>query len=148
MYEQTEQPTGRRVLWIVLWFIIIAAVAWVFIWLIFFRGDNTETNTDKLTSSAKNQSNGSSQKSKTSNTSDSSKSSSDSSKNNHDTNGGSADSSDAASSGSSQAAAGTAQTTPSQLANTGAGDVMLPVVAASVAGSALYYIRIRKKLTA
>jgi hypothetical protein len=41
---------------------------------------------------------------------------------------------------------GATGTTPQQLANTGPGDVLLPVAAASAAGIALSYVRLRKKL--
>jgi LPXTG-motif cell wall-anchored protein len=37
-------------------------------------------------------------------------------------------------------------TTPTQLANTGAGNIMVPFAVASMVGSALYYVRLRRKL--
>lgn len=55
-----------------------------------------------------------------------------------------------------QSAGGTSGTTgtpsasggaaPTQLANTGAGNIMVPFAMASIAGSAFYYVRLRRKL--
>ena len=38
-------------------------------------------------------------------------------------------------------------TTPNNLANTGAGNILIPFAVASVAGTAIYYVRLRRKLT-
>lgn len=143
MYEQDGVPVYRRGLWIVLGFIVAVAVLWLLVWLIFFRHSNPKvsnlhgSNTNKQSQSHNNQpSSGSS-----SNKSGSGSGSQNTQQSGSGTNNGSSSS---AGGGSSTPSAPGSQ--PSQLANTGAGDVVVPFVVASAAGGALYYVRLRKKL--
>jgi len=138
MYEDTEQPVLRRVLWIVLWFIIVATIAWALIWLVFFRHHNTPNNSGStLHAPQHSQSSGTGTKAQSPSTHSGSSSTA--------TNSGSS----ATPSSTSSTPTGSSTTTqgPSTLANTGAGDVFTPFIVASLAGSAVYYVRLHKKLT-
>jgi cytoskeletal protein RodZ len=121
MYEQEEAPTLRRRLWLGMWFVIIALVLWALVWLLFFRG-STPDKTLHGSNTSQNQ---------TSNNSTNTKNTGGSSGTN-------------STSGSSN----TATTTPDNLANTGPGNVVAVVAGSAVAGTALYYVRLRKKLQA
>lgn len=125
MYEQNDVPVFRRILWLALWFVVILVVLWVAVWLIFFRHADTKkvATPHKTTTTTQQQ-----KSSGTVATPDS------------------ADSSTSSGNPSSGATVPTAS--PAELANTGPGDVVTPVAVAAVAGSALYYIRTRKKLLA
>jgi cytoskeletal protein RodZ len=138
MYEDTEQPVLRRILWIVLWFIIVATIAWALIWLVFFRHHNVPNNSGSITHTP-NHSQSSSTGTKVQSPSTHSGSSSTA------TNGGSS----AMPPSTSSTPAGSSSTTqaPSTLANTGAGDIFTPFIVASLAGSVVYYVRLHKKLT-
>jgi cytoskeletal protein RodZ len=135
MYDQpeTQTPLFIRVLWIALWLILIVVVAWVFIWLLFFRHQDT----GKI-STTKNQPT----QQTTTNSGTSKKS-----KNTPPANTPSATNTPQTNPTAPTGAAKTAQT-PDELANAGAGNIIVPFVAASVVGSAAYYVRLRRKITA
>jgi hypothetical protein len=131
MYEQPEPRATvlRRVLWLVLWFIAILAIVWGLTWLIFLRNHSSKTakdTPDTLKSRPHDSSNDTSKQGQ-SNTGNKANGST-------NTNG-------------RQTTPTGSTSTPTQLANTGAGDVVLPVVVASFAGSALYYIRLHRKVS-
>lgn len=138
MYD-TEEPVLRRVLAIILWAVVIVAVVWAVIWFVFFRGHSQPANngglTHKGTTSQNNQNKSQGQKpqSPTQPSTSSGSSSSSQTANNAGS---------SLQSGGSSAAQG-----PTQLANTGAGDIFAPFALATVAGSTVYYIRLRRKLT-
>lgn len=125
MYED-EVPVFRRILWFALWFIVIVAVLWFLVWLIFFRESSPKHNTSTNKSGNHNQS-----------ASNQPPQSNSGSKPSTPANG--ANSGNTSSSGSSS-------TAPDHLANTGAGDVFIPFGVATVAGTAIYYVRLRRKL--
>jgi len=119
MFAQSDVPNFRHRLWLILWFIVIVAVLWALVWLLFFRGSPSNVSTVNGSNKAsQKQSSGGSQ-----------------------SNGGSSN----ASTNSSSATAGS---TPSQLANTGAGNILIPFGTASAAGTVAYYIRLRRKVLA
>lgn len=132
MYEENSTPTLRRILWLAVWFIVIAVVLWMVIWLVFFRHPQAKKPVAKPNPVAQPV-----QPSPAGNAGSSAGS--------VGTTGGN---------GSSPAPVSPGATSPStaaqptQLANTGAGDVLLPAVVATALGGAGYYIRIRKKLAA
>jgi cytoskeletal protein RodZ len=121
MYEQEEAPTLRRRLWLVMWFVVIALVLWALVWLLFFR-HSPSNKTLHGSNTSQNQ---------TSNNSNSTK-----------TTGGSG------ATNSTSGSSNTTTTTPDNLANTGPGNVAAVVAGSAVAGTTLYYIRLRKKLQA
>jgi cytoskeletal protein RodZ len=126
MYEQNEAPTLRRRLWLVMWFVIIALVLWALVWLLFFR-HSPSNKTLHGSNTSQNQ---------TSNSG------------NHNTpkTGGTSGGSPASTSTSGSSATPSTTATPDGLANTGPGNVIAVVTSATVAGTLLYYIRLRKKL--
>jgi len=125
MYED-DVPVFRRILWFALWFIVIVAVLWFLAWLIFFR----ETAPKKSSSNNSGQNHSASNQSPQQKSGPQSNGSSSNSGSSGGTNNKSAD------------------TAPNQLANTGAGDVFVPFAVATVAGTAIYYVRLRRKLVA
>lgn len=129
MYEQNEVPMFRRILWIVLWFIVAVAVIWVLIWFIFFRDSSPKVVKKPSTATQKSQS---TQKKPTKTGTTPAPSTS----------------TDTGSIGTNQNNATTnpTGTTPSQLVNTGAGNIVVPFAVASVAGTTIYYVRLRRKL--
>jgi cytoskeletal protein RodZ len=133
MYEQ-EEPALRRVLLIVLWFVVIVVILWALIWLIFFRNSGS-TKTPQISK----QTGQSQQKLKTPNGSSSTASASSASS------GGTSSSSTPAGTTPSSAATGSTATGPSTLTNTGAGDIFLPFMVATLAGATFYHIHLRKK---
>jgi len=144
MYDQneTQTPIFLRILWIALWAILIIVVAWVFIWLLFFRHQDTgKISTDKNQTTQQTSTNGDASK----NTKDT-KDTQNTPSNNPGTN--NTTSPQTSQNSSSAAANDPAKATPTELANTGAGDVLMPFAVATVAGTTLYYIRLRRKLTA
>ena len=134
MYEESETPDYRRLIVFGVAIVLIVAIVWLFVWLIFFRSSAKVATPHKPASSqSQSTKSGKSNKQQTSQSS-----------------GGSGQGSSNAE-GQINAPGQNATTTPggassSQLANTGPGNVLVPVGAATVAGSALYYVRLRKKL--
>jgi cytoskeletal protein RodZ len=119
MYEQGETPTLRRRLWVVLWFVVIVLVLWALVWLLFFRHTAPKVTTLHGSNTSQNQS-------------------SNNNANTKNTGSSSTDTTTPSSSGTT--------TTPDGLANAGPGNIWAPFAVASVAGGALYYVRLRKKL--
>lgn len=118
MYAQDETPAFRRRLWMILWFIVVVVVLWTLVWFIFLRDSAPKVSNLKGSNTSQNQSSSS----------------------------GSNSSSNSSSSKSSTPSSSSTSTSDQQLANTGAGNVLIPFAVASVAGTALYYIRLRRKL--
>jgi len=116
-YEQDEVPTYRRGLWLALWFIVIAVALWTVVWLIFFREPAPKTSTLHGSNTKQDQSSGNKNQNSGSN-----------SGNNNGNGSGDTGSAD-------------------QLANAGAGNVIVPFAVASAAGTAIYYVRLRKKVS-
>jgi cytoskeletal protein RodZ len=125
MYED-EVPVFRRILWFALWFIVIVAVLWFLVWLIFFRETTPKHNTSTNKSGSHSQS--ASNQPPQSNP------------------GSQSNTSGNASNGSNKSGSSSATSTPDHLANTGAGDVFIPFGVATVAGTVIYYVRLRRKL--
>ena len=133
MYEQNEVPLLRRILWIILWFVVVVAVIWVLVWLIFFRHSSPVPTPHKAKTHQ-------------------SQSATPPPRNNPGNSTGSSNSatptSNSGSSSPSGAPSATSTTTPSQLANTGAGNIVIPFVIAGTVGTVAYQVRLRKKLQA
>lgn len=133
MYEDNHPPLARRILWLGLWFILIVAVAWIAVWLVFFHhsGDTKKVTVQPPKATTGQQTPAGS---------------------NASTSGSSGSSSSPSSSSTAPSQSGNAiqsppsTTAPTQLANTGPGNLILPVTLAVVVGSGMQYIRIRKKL--
>lgn len=128
MYEQNEVPVFRRFLWIALCFIAAIVVTWVLVWLIFFRSSTPKpaNTTVKPRSSQSTKTPSSPSNSSPSNTSDSNPSQP----------------------GTVAAPGASSTTTPTELVNTGAGDLVVPFVGATIIGGGLYYLRLRRKVLA
>lgn len=122
MYEQQEVPVLRRILWIVLWFVVALAIIWVLVWFLFFRHHASKPiaphKPQDQSIQPHNQSTAPTKKTPAPTTS----------------------------APSAPNASTTPAASPSQLANTGAGNVLVPFAVASVGGTAFYYIRTRRKL--
>lgn len=119
MYDQDTVPTFRRGLWMVLGLIVVVAVLWTVVWLVFFRHPSPKVSTLHGNNASQNQSDNNQPQS-----------------------------SDTGSGGSanSKPNPGAAAANTDQLANAGAGNVLIPFAVASVAGGVLYHIRLRRKL--
>jgi cytoskeletal protein RodZ len=126
MYEENTVPAWRKILILALAGVAIVAIVWLTVWLIFFHNHNTTPTSSHKPSGP------SSQQSHTSSNSDS---------------GSSKSSNSSTTPSTSSPATSSASTTTPALANTGPGNIFAPVVLASVTGSALYYVRLRRKLT-
>lgn len=127
MYEQKEMPVWRRVLWIVLGAVVVVAIVWALVWLIFIRDNSPKAPAIHSKDHHQTQ------------TSDTSKS-------------GNATQNNSSSSKQSTQPSGTpsqssnSSTPPQTLANTGPGNILAPVFITSVVGSTFYYIRLRRKI--
>jgi LPXTG-motif cell wall-anchored protein len=141
MYEDNEQPVLRRILWIVLWLIIIVTIGWAAIWLALFRNDTA--NNGRLKSPSQQSQHATTHSPNTGKTTQSSGTT-----NNATTNTNNSSSNPAPSNvnNPTSTTSTTTSPTPPTLANTGAGDVFIPFMAATMAGSAIYYVRLRKRL--
>lgn len=150
MYEDTGNKPGlRRIILMAVWLIVVVAVLWVAIWLIFFRHPAAKKVTAPLKQTTQQQkqatNSGNNSPTPTSTTTPTSTNptaptaTTPSSNSATNTQG----SSSAPTTGSSSA---TSTTQSSKLANTGAGNMILPALAATVAGGAIYQVRLRKKL--
>ena len=171
MYEQNRVSVVGRVLWFLVSLLILAALVWFVLWLLFWRSPkvdkaantavgttqnvvqsgssviekaiNTPTNkqsTDTTSSSAATSGTGTTQTSTQTQTPTSSTSATESV----------ATSTSATSKTTTGQTSSTATQTPStttELANTGAGDVLLPVAAAILGASAYYHVRLRRKVS-
>lgn len=124
MYED-EVPVFRRILWYALWFIVIVAVLWFLVWLIFFRESTPKKSSSNKSGQNQSASNQSPQHNNGSTSNKPSNNGSSNANNGHQT-----------------------TTAPDHLANTGAGDVFVPFIVATAAGTAIYYVRLRRKLLA
>lgn len=169
MYEQNRVSVVGRVLWFLVSLLILAALVWLVLWLLFWRSPkvdkaantavgttqnvvqsgssaiekaiDTPTNkqsTDTTSSSAATSGTGTTQTSTQTSTSSTGTTES------------AATSTPATSKTASGQTSSTATQTPStttELANTGAGEVLLPVAAAIFGASAYYHVRLRRKVT-
>jgi cytoskeletal protein RodZ len=126
MYEENTVPAWRKIVILAVAGVAIVAIVWLTVWLIFFHNHSTTPASSKKPSSS------SSQGSRASSDSESRSSSS---------------STSSTTPPSSSPSTSSASTSTPTLANTGPGNVFAPVVFASLTGSALYYIRLRRKLT-
>lgn len=128
MYDQDEISPLRRILWVIGTFIIIFSVLWGIVWLLFLRHSTPVSKPEQ----SKNKSSTQSKQQKQSSGSSSSS--------------GGGNSSSTGSSSSSGAA--NTPTQPTELANTGAGDVVSLFAGVTIVSGAAYQIRLRKKLLA
>lgn len=137
MYEQPDTPVRRRILWLVVWFVAIVAVVAVLGWLLFFR-HNAATKTAQPPKPMATQQ----QPAKPSQTSGPNSSSGQGG-----TPGSGSTQPVAPNSTAAPVSPGAPSSSqqPQQLANTGPGDVITPVVTAVVAGAGGYYLYTRKK---
>ncbi len=142
MYEQNEVSMLRRILWYALWTIVLIAAIWILVWLIFFRNSNPK-NTSKTPTSQSTSSTSSDNKSSHSGAAKSSPSSSNSGRSS--TSAGNTAQNGSSPTGSSNAPQPPAAS-PSQLTNTGPGDVIVPALVATVIGSTVAYTTVRRKL--
>jgi len=120
MYDQDGAPTFRQSVLRALALVVVIALLWVLLWLIFFRDSPKDTDL-KGAKTGQNQSSDQGDKSK-----DNPKPS------------------PAPSNGTTANPPGG----PSELADTGAGNVLIPFGVATAAGTVLYHIRLRRKLKA
>lgn len=171
MYEQNRVSVVGRVLWFLVSLLILAALVWFVLWLLFWRSPkvdkaantavgttqnvvqsgssviekaiNTPTNkqsTDTTSSSAPTSGTGTTQSSTQTQTPTSSTGTTESA-------GTSTPATSKTASGQTSSTATQTPSTTTELANTGAGDVLLPVAAAILGASAYYHIRLRRKVT-
>jgi len=150
MYEN-EEPMSRRIVWIVLWFVIIVAVAWAIVWLVFFRGSTTNQNGGLKNKTPQSQSSQAPKEQSGGSGKQNSNNSNNSNGGNTNNSGGNAPSTAPAAGGNPAPAPSGGSSSPTQapntLANTGAGDVLIPFAVATMVGSAIYYVHLSKKLT-
>lgn len=134
MYEQNDAPMYRRLILIGVAAVVVIALIWVLVWLIFFRTTTKVAAPHRpATTQSQSAKSGQSGKNTAPKTSGSPQSNS---------------GSEGQINAPGQSATTSPGSTSSQLANTGPGEIFLPVGAAAVAGTALYYVRLRKKLIA
>jgi cytoskeletal protein RodZ len=132
MYEQADSRAViiRRIIWLALWLIVILAVVWALVWFVFIRGHSS-------TAAKKS---GDTLKSHVQNTTGTTKSSDDK-HTGSDT--GTSSQQQTADTGRSGSSTDTPQ--PTQLVNTGAGNVVVPVVVAMISGGVAYQVYLRRK---
>ncbi len=133
MYEENNPPLARRIVWLVLWFFLIVAVAWIAVWLVFFHHSPTKkVAAPPRIVTGQQTATGNGAPSAASPSSPSSFGVAPSQSGN----------------GPQLPAAQGATTQTPQLANTGPGNLTLPITLAVVVGSGMQYVRIRKRLAA
>ena len=171
MYEQNRVSVVGRVLWFLVSLLILAALVWFVLWLLFWRSPkvdkaantavgttqnvvqsgssaiekaiDTPTNkqsTDTTSSSAATSGTGTTQTSTQTQTPTSSTGTTESA-------GTSTQATSKTASGQTSSTATQTPSTTTELANTGAGDVLLPVAAAILGASAYYHVRLRRKVS-
>ena len=168
MYEQNKVSVVGRIVWFIVSVLLLAALVWLVLWLLFWRNANEDTviDTAKQAGSSAVQSGSSaiekaiksdSSTASTGSTSTSSTSTSStaaSTATNTATTGSTATNTTTqpSSAASSQTTPTTGQTsststtTPSaELANTGSGDLVMPVAFAVAGGAVFYHVRLRRK---
>jgi hypothetical protein len=153
MYEPTADRASalRRIITVALILAVIVAVVWVSAWLLFFRdSQSSNKSSDKglQTQQAPHKSDRPSANTSTPNSGSSSPSNTQPSGGQASGGTGAANTPAPPTAVGGSGAAGGDTSQPSQLADTGAGDVLLPVAAAAAAGTGLYYIRLHRKLNA
>lgn len=142
MYEQNEPMIFRRILWIVLGCVLIVALLWVIVWFIFFRHHDDTSSKLPTPSASQGQQVPSSQGKSTNQ-----KSSGSSKTENGSTATPNAPSASTSATGTSTPAttSPTTNSSSSELANTGAGDVITPFIVAVTVGTGGYYLYQRRK---
>ena len=118
MNEQSEVPVFRRIVWAVLTFLVIFAVLWGIVWVLFLRHSSHVSKPHPTSGSSQTQ-----------------------------TRGGSSGSSSTPATGGSSSTSTGGTSTPTQLANTGAGNVLELFAAVTVLAGLAHQIRLRTKLT-
>jgi cytoskeletal protein RodZ len=126
MYDQNEPSVLRRILWYVMWLIVLAAIVWLVVWAIFFR-DNHKSTPPRTTTTSQQSRSSSSDKTGSPHKGGPSSSS---------TNSG------VTPSNNSSVPSGT----PETLVNTGPGDILLVAVVVGIAGSTVHYLYQRRAL--
>ena len=128
MYQSNRSVT-RRILWYALWFVVAVAVVWLLVWLLFFREpEEKKVNKTGTSSSATSRPQVSSKPPKTTPPATSATPAT-------------PPKTDTQSSSPQPAAS-----TPDKLADTGPGDVLVPVVGAAILGMLLHSMRLRRHL--
>jgi len=138
MYEQVEVPVFRRIIWIIVLAVVAVVVLCVLIWLIFFRHPAKKPHSS--TSSTK-----TSQKQQAADNNGLNVSID----GDHTATSGTTSTSDTPGpTGASKKNTSNTGAPSTELANTGAGNVIAVFAVASVTGSVLYYVRLRRKAIA
>ena len=125
MYEESN-PFIRRIILLAIGAIVIIAVLWLLVWLIFFRHSNTAKVAPKTKPN--------SSQGQVSENHPSTPPSNNSSQNQAQAN----------TQGTVSAPGTSSTTTPKQLANTGPGNVFVPIVVATAVGTLVYQLRLRR----
>jgi cytoskeletal protein RodZ len=126
MYEETETPTFRRTIMLIVTVIAIAVVLWLGAWFFFLRGHSVKTGNTSSGSKTKQQTSQSAPKGS----------------NNHSS---TPNTVTAGGSTSNQSSGTAAATNPDQLANAGAGSVLAPVLGGVIGGVVIYQIYLRRR---
>lgn len=131
MYDQEEISPLRRILWVIVTFVIIFAVLWGIVWVLFLRHSTPVAKQPEQNKNSSTHSGSKQQPSHSSSTADNGASNTGNSNSNN-----------------SGSPAPTTTTQPTELANTGAGDVVALFAGVTVVSGVAYQIRLRKKLLA
>lgn len=126
MYDQNEPSVLRRILWYVMWLMVLAAIVWLVLWAIFFR-DNHKSTPPRTTTTSQQSRSSSSDKKDSSNSDEPSSSGT---------------SNGTVSSNNPSAPSGTTET----LVNTGPGDILPVAIVVGIAGGTVHYVYRRRVL--
>jgi cytoskeletal protein RodZ len=161
MYEQNRVSIVGRILWLIVSLLVLVALVWLFLWLLFWRhpkvaqvtdtakkgiSTTVQSGSDAIKNAANDVTiNTPSNTASTSTTPSTTSTTTTQSSTAQESNRSSANATSTPTSTSAQASSTATQTPSAQLANTGAGSMLLPVVVAVVGGAAAYHVRLRRK---
>ncbi len=155
MYEQSEKPSViGRVIWFVVSALIIVAIIWFFLWLLFWRQPDTgkigdaakDTGTSAVESTTGESTKDSSGTASTANGTSNSETGTSSASSSSDS---TSETSDQTTSDSSSAEITSTNGDNAALTNTGPGDMIVPTaIGAAIGGTVFYHVRQRRKLIA
>lgn len=135
MYDQHERSKASRVIWLIIYVLIAAAITWGILWLLFWRSPNTKISVTKDTPVSINKSgNNSGKTSSTSTTTPGSSTSQNTSLGSviEELNG--------------KSKSDSSNQTTTTLAATGPSNVFAPAAIAAIGGTVYYHIRLRNKV--